>query len=522
MAELEELEPTIVCEGTARIRHIDTRELFEISSEELSWNLVSEDERPLGKERHYEAIVDHRELGELVWVVTEYPVGAAPTVELDSNGHSVEEDFSIAFEHGTEFQEALDYEAQELVDWFFERYEDPANSLPYITREGGYQWIEGGPHDARDALQDAFEDTNPVVLDRAVEVIERGGQTEWAMQLHHLEGLYPEDESADEIEENVGEFDEVALPEDSSDIFTVPDEVEDGETNQVELPNIPPQEAGLQFRLSEDQRIEIVERPEMAKNSDLGNSLRAECLDAAEELLKVLAGTNAYSKLRDKLESYLVVLSEPEVNAAGLFARGVRLQNAHHQLITDVALGELPEPSAEIKEGIKSVLDLHGALIMESSAGRTLVENAKQYAWKDSQTKEYQKVAHEVTTAVSNAKDLFEQSAVDEIAAINDEAGSGPFPNMSDAVSVSTFTNLIKFIARPIVQLAKNPAVKHLSLAGLGVSAAGSGIAAELGSFLDAGLGFLVSNISIIKNFAPFAVGDTGWMAALVKFLESL
>ncbi len=215
MAELNEIEPSIICEGTARIRHIDTREFFEISSEDVSFRLVSEDERPMGTERYYEAVVDHKELGELVWVVTEYPIGSAPIVDLDSNGHSVEEDFVITFEYGSEFQSSLDDEDQALIEWFFDRYEDPANRLPYITREGGYQWIEGGPHDAREVLQDAFDDVSPIVVDWAVEVIEGGGQTEWAMQLHYLDDLYSEDEITEEVEENVGEFGEVALPEDS-------------------------------------------------------------------------------------------------------------------------------------------------------------------------------------------------------------------------------------------------------------------------------------------------------------------
>ncbi len=31
-----------------------------------------------------------------------------------------------------------------LRDWFFERYEDPANSTPYNSAEGGYLYIWGG------------------------------------------------------------------------------------------------------------------------------------------------------------------------------------------------------------------------------------------------------------------------------------------------------------------------------------------------------------------------------------------
>lgn len=41
--------------------------------------------------------------------------------------------------------------------WFFENYEDPANSVPYCSAEGGYLWASGyGPFSASDALQSEF------------------------------------------------------------------------------------------------------------------------------------------------------------------------------------------------------------------------------------------------------------------------------------------------------------------------------------------------------------------------------
>jgi hypothetical protein len=41
---------------------------------------------------------------------------------------------------------------QWLRAWFFERYEDPNESCPYISAEGGYQYIYGGPYDAHDVF----------------------------------------------------------------------------------------------------------------------------------------------------------------------------------------------------------------------------------------------------------------------------------------------------------------------------------------------------------------------------------
>jgi len=67
-----------------------------------------------------------------------------------------------------------------LVEWFFENFQDPVNSTPYDGREGGYQYIHGGPYDAREELEDQFRDVSEGIINAAVEEIESDGQTDWA------------------------------------------------------------------------------------------------------------------------------------------------------------------------------------------------------------------------------------------------------------------------------------------------------------------------------------------------------
>jgi hypothetical protein len=43
-----------------------------------------------------------------------------------------------------------------MKEWFFEHYTDPVHNSPYISREGGYQYIWGGPYDAREELENEF------------------------------------------------------------------------------------------------------------------------------------------------------------------------------------------------------------------------------------------------------------------------------------------------------------------------------------------------------------------------------
>jgi hypothetical protein len=75
--------------------------------------------------------------------------------------------------NGLTFEETKDA----IVSWFFDNFEDPAESTPY---EGEYIYIWGGPYDAREEIDDAFGAVTSVdVIDAAAEQIEHDGY-EWA------------------------------------------------------------------------------------------------------------------------------------------------------------------------------------------------------------------------------------------------------------------------------------------------------------------------------------------------------
>ncbi|XSC42775.1 hypothetical protein ACF1BQ_031665 [Bradyrhizobium sp. RDT10] len=100
----------IYCKGTARIRHNTTAEIYEIESDELDWDVVGSDERQMGPEIHYEAAVEHPNLGELTWGLWEYPVGLENYHETNAGPHEVIEDFDYGLEHGgPEPDEWVDY-----------------------------------------------------------------------------------------------------------------------------------------------------------------------------------------------------------------------------------------------------------------------------------------------------------------------------------------------------------------------------------------------------------------------------
>lgn len=67
---------------------------------------------------------------------------------------------------------------EEMVEWFFDHYEDPAQGVPHDSGEGGYQYILGGPYGAREELQEQFPNVDLEDIDEAASQIEAEGY-EW-------------------------------------------------------------------------------------------------------------------------------------------------------------------------------------------------------------------------------------------------------------------------------------------------------------------------------------------------------
>ena len=100
-----------------------------------------------------------------------------------------------------------------MREWFLANYEDPAHSLPYESREGGYIWIYGGPYDPHEELHSKFGEFVPE------KVIETLGDEllyecrEWAAQID----LSDDDPYGfDDIAEPAEYFDEYSLAMDSN------------------------------------------------------------------------------------------------------------------------------------------------------------------------------------------------------------------------------------------------------------------------------------------------------------------
>lgn len=109
----------IYCYGTARVRHAATGVVYSISADELDWQDAGGDERPMGPAFHYEAMVEHPELGLISWGVWEYPEGAENMTESNFGQHILVEDFDFGLQH----------EEPEPENWL--EYEPP--NSPYLS-----------------------------------------------------------------------------------------------------------------------------------------------------------------------------------------------------------------------------------------------------------------------------------------------------------------------------------------------------------------------------------------------------
>jgi len=87
-----------------------------------------------------------------------------------------------------------DHQIIAIRAWFLDRYCDPAHNTPYNGREGGYQFIHGGPYDPADVLPQRFSGavTDDVIQEVVDELHEQLGD-EWAPVQVDIPDDYDED-----------------------------------------------------------------------------------------------------------------------------------------------------------------------------------------------------------------------------------------------------------------------------------------------------------------------------------------
>jgi hypothetical protein len=111
---------------------------------------------------------------------------------LPSEAHDNMFDVDGPFEPSDSWLETANRDDQRIAvrEWFLARFCDPANETPYNGREGGYQFIHGGPHDPADEIPGRFANiVSDDLIDEVVEELHGQVGDQWA----RIREPYPDD-----------------------------------------------------------------------------------------------------------------------------------------------------------------------------------------------------------------------------------------------------------------------------------------------------------------------------------------
>lgn len=477
--------------GTARIRHADTGEVYEVEASDLEFDILGFEDRAMGPEYTHEASFEHPELGELHWMVFEYPMGAENHREVDVGRHRLLSDFDIDFtgnsyeddeQHITaeERQRRID----EMVEWFFENFEDPAHRLPYITREGGYQWIYGGPYHAQEELADNFSAEREDIIQAAVDEIQSDGTFDWA----------PKEKPSDYGEdEDFGGIDEPDL-----------------RAHIEALPRVAPD---YTFAVGDDDRIQVVfdVPPRLERAS---SELLAELREVAAALAASLEGSNAHPELLQIAESYRDAVSAEALSIAIVYARGSRLENAARSTRRRIEADEVPDLSAATDERLASTLEIHGAFVASVPEGRELLDAASAYRQPENELIEMREAAEQISEAINAAPHLFAQDARELIAEALTEAGTGAHPSRSSQVAANAVGQLTTVILTWTIGSVVSEGLVASMPGTMGAEAVTAGI--------DSAWIWLTANLASITDFIGAFAADVAWANRLNGVLQQV
>lgn len=493
---------SISATGHARIRHAETGEIYTIEPDELDWQQIAADERQMGVEVAHSATIDHPQLGLLTWTLWEYPLGMENDREVDVGPHSVLESFRLSLD-GDAADEAADREGrvEAMVEWFLERYEDPANQTPHDSSEGGYIYVWGGPYDAREQIGDNFSDEDESLIEAAVARVERDGTVNWA-PVPGTEGY------------NDGERDE---PDDGD--APAPTEVEVLDSGFVDSPelfeilrSVPSADDGPIFARDDQNHIELANwTPSPAPDPSLLQALR----DHAADLLVKLDGTNAHQDLLAAVRHYADAIGETPVSIPRLYVEGVHLENVSTRVETEILTGDRSPLPGSSSASLDSVRELHGVLIALTPEGLARLDASARYRRGIEAQETLTRSANQLAEAVRDATDLFGPMARDLVDRVAAETGRGPRAERSNQTSVGLLTTVLI------------SAVTAAGVAGL-TTIVGDGLAATpLGSAMQHGVttlataagGFILNHVDALRTFAATVGPELTWLRQLSDWI---
>ena len=288
-------------------------------------------------------------------------------------------------------------------------------------------------------------------------------------------------------------------------------------------PEIPEsQEPGLQFALQEDGRIDL--RPSgFAPPDDVAEilAMRGVIIEALDDLLILLAGSNAYPLIAQVADRYKSAISASELSVDLLYAYGVRLENSRTRLEAEIKSGDCPAMAVPAGEALDSVIALHGPVVYSTARGRELLGRARAFAADGLDVSAYKPTARQVATAVGKAEEAVTELAREAIKQASDEIGEGKHPERSTQIARSALSNFMIAAAKG-VQKALTPEVMAETMTKGAYMAATTAAVYAAYTTAPALWAFFITNKALLYDFSMAAGCELSWLPSFLNWLEKL
>ena len=472
--------------GKSVIKHAETGEIYEIESDLIDFKVIEIQNQNTDSEIICSAVVDHAQLGRLVWSIWEYPSGTENDRDTDVGPHELIQDINFELDDDN----GPGYRIDSLVNWFHEHYEDPAHKTPYETKEGGYQWIWGGPYDASEVLGDNFPGEFQGIIDAAVKKIQSGGILDWAAVDCFSED-FPSFDEEDPVRNN-------ALQEIATELDSL---IDDSPAPQVDPA----------FSIGDDGVLHLIPPPDLQvtpSGDPLFEKLKATAHDLGQELI----GSNAYTALSSIVEQYNQALSDEQISISRLYALGVKLENAASATKRSIEAEDLPSFPLNVDHNLVSAIELHRTYVMSQEEGRNLAEAASAYSHPPQQIENLREAGEQISDSVANNPDLFREDVKKLIASVVEDIGRGEQPEKSNQVATTTIYNLGLSMLLRIGGIGAGGIIMAITGEMVVGSVPGAAVIVIGQETINAVWYFLSTNLTSFKVIAEFAAFDTSWI----------
>ncbi|MHC8509368.1 MAG: hypothetical protein ACYYKD_08215 [Rhodospirillales bacterium] len=496
--------PAVIQDEATAIRYV-------IRADELMWRKsVNLDPKHAGYLYLHYGELDHPELGSVIFYAWEgtnniitFDVarinsgidsvkGIDSIVGFDSIGHiKIVENFTTYSPYTSYKYEGEDESTSEdkivemMNDWFFSNYEDPVHRLPYISAEGGYQWIWGGPYDAREQIGDNFSEFPEHLIEKAVGVVEVEGTHEWSP---------------------------VSKPEDYEDFE------DDGENAGERVSEIPDQTPHFAFIVNDAGQIDLAPDSGLPADED-GNirELKQQLVEALDESSEKLTGSNAHPEIAGYTARYREAVVADPLSVDILYAKGLWFENIIRRVKQDIAAGEPPPLAPDIKAALDTVLKLHGIIIASTKRGQELIRLANEYEASNVDNQAYRTAAQPLIEAVGQSTNIFTAETINFVSQANSEIEEGEHPQRSSHVGRATLSNFLVTIGKIVVGEVKKIIASGVRQGLTDLVAAGVFVGMPVAGL--ATLRFFVDNMGALHALTLVARDELLWLSHLLHWI---